>query len=537
MIRIISRAAVAAAAAMLVANLAGASRLSAKTPAPDLVRLAAPQFNAAKNEFSIPAAFWNEHLTNWLDVAICGRPSNFLHETILSMQTTRAIIRRAMKTIGFHSAQAWAPDFHDFVQLRGQPLLILVRFSLAGKMQTFPLDELISLEQWNISMGPIGWIYLGTRQAQSPSLHARAYQPGQLADPNAILVDDPQVAMQFRGIQSSSQALVDNPLCFDGWIYPNIRYFRNTTRIPWKVYNSNGTIPVTLIFRRVSQVQYLKKCARYWHDPAFAHYILAQLSIAQRIDRFRALLWQLTHQQHKTWSDSPTVRYAAANVQAGYAALDAAWINWDFHHAHFGPGSPATIAAIKTRATLFDQYMNQRKERWAQWLIAADAARQLAHLRKTVAHPAPAALAVLQARQLAARSRALLLQNAQSLHLWTQKLKHISPTDPRKQWIKDIHAEYQLARSRRRLGNAGIAYAHAMRLQLPKPLATAQNQYILAILRTTLAKATVRLVNLDFEISSQGGFASKARMQQLSTAKAALLHEIKTIRNHIARMH
>ncbi|NNM87337.1 MAG: hypothetical protein HKL95_02330 [Phycisphaerae bacterium] len=532
------RSIIATALALLMTIGARLPSLAAKTPATELVRLAAPHLSAAKNGFSIPAAFWNEHLTNWLDVAICGRPSNFLHETILSIQTTRTIIRHAMKTIGFRNADDWAPDFRDFVQVRGQPLLILVRFRQGGKMRTFPLEELISLEQWNISIGPIGWIYLGTPEAHASALHAQAYQPGQWANPNAILVDDPQVAMQFRGIQSSSQALVDNPLCFDGWIYPNIRYFRNTSPIPWKVYNSNGAVHATLIFRHVSEVQYLQQCARYWHDAAFAKYILAQLPVARKIDRFRKELWQLTHVQHKIWRSSPTVQYAAANLQADYAALDAAWISWDFHHARFGPGSPATLAAIKVRASLFHQYMNQRKERWAQWLIAAGAVRELALLRKTSPQPlAPATLARLQARELAARSRAMLLKNAQTLQMWTQKLKSLSPTDPRKQWIKDVHAEFHLARARQQLGNAGIAYAHAMRLHSPKQLTAAQKQYLLAILRTTLDRAIVRLVNIEFEISSQRGFASKTHMNRLQAAKAVLLREIKTIRSHISQVH
>ena len=239
---------------------------------------------------------------------------------------------------------------------------------------------------------------------------------------------------------------------------------------------------------------------------------------------------------HKTWNNSTTVQYAAANLQAGYAALDAAWINWDFHHARFGPGSPAIVAAIKARATLFDQYMHQRQERWAQWLIAAGAARELSALRKKTPAPAPATLARLQARELAARSRAMLLKNAQALQMWTQKLKSLSPNDPRKQWIKDVHAEFHLARARQRLGNVGIAYAHALRLHSPKQLAAAQKEYILAILRTTLAGAIVRRVNIEFEISTQRGFASKSHMSRLQAAKAALLQEIKTIRSHIAQM-
>ena len=121
--------------------------------------------------------------------------------------------------------------------------------------------------------------------------------------------------------------------------------------------------------------------------------------------------------------------------------------------------------------------------------------------------------------------------------MWTKKLTTISPTDPRKQWIKDIHAEFHLARARQHLGNAGIAYAHAMRSHSPKQLAAAQKEYILAILRTTLAEAIVRRVNIEFEISSQRGFASQTRMDQLQKAQAALLHEIKTIRSHIAQMH
>ena len=492
--------------------------------APDLVRLDGPTFDPAKHEFSIPAAFWNEHLASWLDVAICGRPSNFLHETVLSIKTTRSILRQAFTRIGYVGGDKWAPNLSEFTRIRGQPLLILVR--VGGKHpQTFLLNELMSLRQWNIALGPFGWLYMGTPGLTPAPPGAKQYKPGEWVSPDTILFDDPQVAMQFRGIQHASQSLVDHPLCFDNWIYPNIRYFRNTAVLPLKTFNSNGSVPVTLVFRRVSEVQYLQAAIKYWHDAAFKPVMQHELPRARRIDIARRKLHQLL--QHRTPWASPRCQKLIAQIQAGYAALDDTWISWAASHAAFGPGSTSDIARIKKQAALFVLHLNQNRLRYHYLAEAADAAASLAQLRRQGVAAQAEEVKSLKSAQLMAQSKALLEGNLQHLAYWQRRSAKLKPNDQRKMWRRDINAELNLALRRQSLAKAGIAYATAM--NRAGPIAGAQKSYLLAVLRVQQAGQEVELVNVDFQIINEQGFAPQAQVNKLLAQKAELKKQIAAI--------
>ncbi len=527
-------AAVGAASLLAVmARGASAATRPSTAAADNLVVLASPKINAQKHEFTIPAAFWNEHVTDWLDVALCGRPSNFLHETALSIQTTRDILKTAFHRIGYHSATEWSPDLSDFGCIRGQPVLILVKFRSPGtdKEQTFLLDELIEFRAWHVSVGPFGWLYLGTHDPYGAAAGPRP-RAGQRVDPAVILANDPQAAMQFRGIQHASQSLLDFPLCFDNWIYPNIRYHRNVAVLAMKVFDSNGKVPVRLVVRRVSEVQYLQAAEKYWHDPAFATYIQPQLPVAKAIDAARRKLWHWIHTKHLSWTNWRVER-CVAQLQDGYARLQAAWVVWDVAHAHFRAANNLSAAQVRAQAKLFLSHLQQLAQSDHQQWLATQAFDQLQQLKKSPTKANATAIRQLQSAELAARSQALLDSNGQDLAFWQLKKQRLKPNDPRKIWIRDVESQYALAVAQKAMGEAGLAYAAAMKAGAAEK---SQSQYLAAILQVSLAKEKVALVNVEFHISNDQGFVSAGHMASLKAKKAAILKQINLIIGQLKKM-
>lgn len=521
---------------VLTAAFIGASAPASAKPtviaADNTVVLAAPKINRQKHEFTIPAAFWNQHLTDWLDVALCGRPSNFLHETVLSVQTTRHIFKQAFHAIGYYSATNWSPDLTDFGSIRGQPVLILVRFKIHGKPQTFLLDELIEFRAWHVSIGPFGWLYLGTHDPYHTVAAGPHLRPGQRVDPADILADDPQIAMQFRGIQHASQSLLDFPLCFDNWIYPNIRYHRNSAVLSMKVFNSNGKVPATLVIRRVSEVQYLQAAEKYWHDPGFAAYIRPELPIARKIDSARRRLWQLVHAKHATWTNWRVER-CVAKLQYAYARLQAAWVAWDVAHAQFRAANNLTAAQVGQQAKLFLSHLRQEAKSDQQLWLATQAFDELHELKQLSKTTNVTKIRQLQSDELSARSQALLDSNSQNMRFWGQKKRHLNPNDPRKIWIQYVHAQYALAEAQNAMGRSGLAYAVAMKSGASEK---AQHQYLAAILRVSLAKQNVALVNVEFHITNDEGFASAKHIAALKLQKTEIQKQIEQIKAQIKNL-
>ncbi len=520
----------------IAAILIGAGGFSGAHPAEpakrDRITLATPVINAQKHEFKIPAAFWNEHLTDWLDVALCGRPSNFLHETVLSIQTTRHIMKQAFTAIGYHSATKWSPNLTDFGTIRGEPVLILVRFKMHGREQTFLLDELIEFRAWHVSVGPFGWLYLGTHDPYQVAAAGVPPRGGQRVDSAAILGDDPQVAMQFRGIQHASQSLLDFPLCFDNWIYPNIRYHRNTVVVPMKVFNSNGKVPATLIFRRVSEVQYLAAAARYWHDPRMVSCIQQLMPVAKIIDSTRRRLWVLVNQKHLPWTHWRVER-CVAHLQYEYSRLQSAWVTWDVAHAQFRAADNLTAGQVAAQAKLFAAHLRQVQACDHQLWLATQAFDQLQTLGKSPPAGASAMTRRLRSEELAARSRALLDSNQQDMLFWGKKKRGLKPDDPRKIWIRDVAAQYALAQARKAMGESGLAYAAAIK---SGHAATAQRQYLAAILTVSLRHEKLALVNVEFHIINDQGFASARHIQALQKEKAAIQKRMNRIQVQITKL-
>ncbi|HTV48356.1 MAG TPA: hypothetical protein VMG59_07925 [Phycisphaerae bacterium] len=514
----------------------GQTGVPSPAPAPsDRVILAAPQWSQDGQSFSFPAAFWNEHLTDWLDVALCGRPSNFLHETVLSMQTTRSIMEDAFFKAGYHPANQWAPNLEDFVGIRGDPVLILVTFEQNGEKQTYLLDELIALGSWHISVGPFGWMFLGTSDPLDAQVKQSAAEAGKLEPEDAILMDDPQIAMQFRGIQHESQALLDHPLCFDDWIYPNIRYYRNEPLVPQAIFDSNGAVNVQVTFERVSEEEFLQATAKYWHDPQFSKFVLSELPIARQIDAARMELWKLVGQSSnslKNWDSSDAQLYIAI-IQSGYTTLDAAWIDWDYQHAQFSSADELTAQQVQQQALSFKNHMDQKREQYKQLLLAVNAHWNLERLMKGSLSLAPPEIAYWRADEIAARSQATLYSNQQYLDYWTEQLKQTPANDPRTAWLRDIHAQYALAIDRREMGESGLQFAAAIRSGDSTAIAVTQKEYLTAVLQVSLDTQTVVLVQLDFQITNQQGYAEPSQIAALKQQRQTVLDNIKKIQAQI----
>lgn len=513
-----------------VPEAASASTLRKNDNPKGTITLCGPTYNLARHAFSLPAAFWNEHLCNWLDVALCGRPSNFLHETVLSVETTRSIIRRAMKKIGFHAATRWAPNFNIFGQIRGQPVLILVRFPLHGRMQTFPLDELIRFNGWSRSAGPLGWLYLGTPGIYQLPKHLQDALPGQRVTPRAVLYNDPQIAMNYRGIRSQSQALLNSSMCTDNWIYPSIRFYRNPRLVPLAVFNSNGKIPAKIIFQRVSEVELLKAAIKYWHAPSIKPVANDLIPLAKKMDAWRRDLWRRVHADIKAWNTSSKVQLDAAKLRHAYAEITYQFVDWSATHSKFSATASHTLPAIKIQAQRFLTHLrDQVKATWA-WVQYRNAQTQSRHPNTA------AAKRRLLGATLEARCKFLLYTNLQYLRYWKLKYQKLSPKDPRHLWIAMIKAQYANAKARNQLALAGITYAKMLTAGNRSKIPHAMSVYEDAIITSHIHKLEVVELQYKFRISNDTGFVSKKHMAMLKEREKNAKAEISSLRHEIQKM-
>ena len=158
-----------------------------------------PVVDKAADEVRLPGAFWNQHMTSWVEVAVCGRPSDFLHETIVCVTTTKAIVMQALRAAGCHDADAWVTGVEDFPKIRGDQLMIELRVTREGKVETYSLDELLEYEGWGVAQGPYGWMYKGSPGEVAASRPADG-MPVDESDRTKIVRDDPQIALVFKGI-------------------------------------------------------------------------------------------------------------------------------------------------------------------------------------------------------------------------------------------------------------------------------------------------------------------------------------------------
>ena len=100
---------------------------------PDEIKIVVPTVNKASATVSLPAAFWNTHEADWIETALSGRPSNFLHETLLAATTTRTLLENALRDSGCRDGDAWVDSINDFPRLRGDQLLLTLSFARDGR--------------------------------------------------------------------------------------------------------------------------------------------------------------------------------------------------------------------------------------------------------------------------------------------------------------------------------------------------------------------------------------------------------------------
>jgi hypothetical protein len=479
------------------------------------IKLVTPTVDQAAQTVTLPAAFWNEHLADWLDVAFCGRPSDFLHETVVCATTTRSLLQQALRDAGCRDADAWTDGIKDFPRIRGDRLLITLEFTRDGKKEKYTLDELITLSRWGVSMGPFGFMFKGDPE-HAASQPAAAAAVGGGDDAAKILRDDPQIALVFRGIRSLSQSFADHPLAYveDRWEWEEIHRGRNHSLLPAALFDSNGATPVTLTFQKVSEEQLLTQSAALWHDPAAQAYILQQLPTARQLDKEKSDYFALRHNANPPATQKDHLALLLAQIERDYAALDAAWTSWAVEHLKPEAQDAPTADFINAQAKRWGEFFTLNKERTGQLAIAAE----------TPANQ--------PGKILIARSRALLAENQQSRDYWQAEWGKIEQPKPDDVWANSVRLHIALIDARLAVGNAGIAFGQAQDATPPDEakIAAFKKDLETALNRLSLADARLSLISIEFEISKrQGAPGEEAELAQLKKQRDDLLAKIKQL--------
>ncbi|MEI8197857.1 MAG: hypothetical protein WCI73_18330, partial [Phycisphaerae bacterium] len=441
-----------------------------------------------------------------------------------------------------------------------------------GKIDTYSLDELLTFQGWNVSLGPHGWIFNGgqtpailpspadtganplelptTAATTVPANGTATTAPAKLSAAQEIIRDDPQFALIFRGIQHTSQSIMDHPLAYDDWIYPPFRIHRNYQKIPADVLDSNGAIPLKLTIRKVTETELLQESSRLWHDPEFAKYILQQLPIAKQLDAAKAQLAATLPALRKRaqmaagldalpleqTDEFVQVAVLAAQIELGYRQLDDAWAKWACDHAQFDAQNEAQRAEFAAGRDLWRTHMSQERQRAEQLARAEEANAQMRDLtRRPASAERDQLLRTASARQIAARSQAIVLENAQALEFWSNEQKHLQADDPRQAWRDHIARQLELAQARTALGQAGVTLSQKMLAPGNTNVSAETHTYRQALLKVGQVGLKAQLEQINFEISKRDGGDDPdlpgllqqraAIMKQLQIAEAALKQE------------
>jgi hypothetical protein len=536
----------------LTAAVLAAGFFGQAAPEPE-IRIVIPYVDRAAGKVSVRGAFWNNHVADWIEVAICGRPSDFLHETLLSVTTTRTMMEGAMRDIGMHDGDAWADSVKDFPRVRGDRFMVLLEFTMpeadptvtpwdtrnvdAGKRVIYSLDELMEFEAWGVALGPFGFEFRGdpdrapktsAERMATNSLRAGAGTQTGESDATKILRDDPEIAIQFKGLQHTSQSYADHPLAYDNWEYETINWARNFRRLSPDIYGSNGKIPVTMTLLKVNEEQLLTESANVWHDNACRQYILKQIPTAQAIDKEKAEYWKLRDDSAALRKISPELRDAekelhvfgrlavlAAEIEKNYAALDAAWTTWATDHLDLETNDETLVPRLKDQANRWREHMLLEQERTAQLAIAEQAAfdqKEIALKGADAGTPQEIAAKrqTLSGKEMEARSRALQADNKQSYERWHAEEARLDPkTDPREIWIKDVHLHVELTAARQKTAAAGITYGAALQKETDaSALKKLGDTYTAAVTEATLDEQRLALADVEFEIEKREGFGN-----------------------------
>jgi hypothetical protein len=492
----------------------------------DPVKIIKPTVDKAAGTVTIPAAFWNERLADWVETGLCGRPSDFLHETVVCVTTTRAEMERALREAGFHDASAWVFSVRDFPRVRGDRILVTLKFTLDGKPAEYSLDELLAYSGWGVSAGPYGFMFKGDPGAEISAATAPAVAPASAPatqgagdeepDRLKILKDDPQMALIFKGIQSMSQSFADHPLAYDDWILPMMNFERNYAVLPAKVFNSNGDVPVTLTLRKVNEEEFVRESARLWHEAGGRENILAQIETAKAVDRAKGELWALVPDVKKLLAvpqekrdvekeDAVFGRAAvlAAEIEYGYARMDHAWGAWAAGHQKLAEMDDRSMRELRAEAEAWAQHLEKVEESAKYQLAAEQAAFEQKRLSHLPAGPDSARqMEQARGREIIARSRALLADNAQSLAYWNGEKARLQENDPRTAWVKKVGLMVELAKARQEAAALGEKYGAGLESGAADASALGTS-YGQALARIRLGELRLNLVMVEFEIEKR----------------------------------
>jgi len=524
------------------------------------VKIVVPVVDKAHGSVTLPGAFWNQHLADWLDVAFCGRPSDFLHETVVCATTTRTLVEKALRDVGCRDGDEWADSMKQFARVRGDRLMVTLEFERAGKKEVWSLDELMTFQGWGVAVGPYGFMYKGDPGAAggpggAATTPAAAGGPAEGAaaaasDGTKILRDDPQIAVAFKGIQNASQSFADHPLAYDDWVYPSFKLGRNYNALPTAVYDSNGTIPVTITLRHVTEEQLLTESAKVWHDAAFAQFVLKQVPIAQQIDTDKAAFLKNRAKQKaaepaRVPMDDATARalwgveaeraVLLVDIEKNYAALDAAWAAWAADHARFVGEDARVLADLKQEAARWKEHGRLMQVRAEQLALAERASLDPALLPNGPPMDAAKELKMQQARgrEINARSAALRAGNQQPREYWAEALKNLDPKDPRETYVKDVRLHVDLTDAREAAAKLGIDYGDALAIsdKAPAggPVAALGAQYAAALGKVSQAETRLELFNVTFEISKREGFEGDPDLPGLKKRRDELEAKLKEL--------
>lgn len=521
------------------------STLARAQEKPEDVKIVTPVVDKAAATVTLSGAFWNEHVAEWVEVSFCGRPSDFLHETLVSSTTTRTLLEKALRDIGCRDGDAWSDGIKDFARLRGDQFIVLVTFEQDGKKQTYSLDELLAFSGWGVALGPYGFMFKGdpdhaaaTSAPAAPGVTA----PGTSADGFQILHDDPQIALVFKGLQNRSQSFADHPLAYveDRWQWEEIDRARNLALLPAAVFDSNGKIPVTLTFRKVTQEELLTQSIAVWHDDAFKTYMGAQMAIAKRIDGNKAQYLKLrvampaadrAKNTAAAGGGGGDLALLAAQIESDYAALDAAWTQWDVDHLK-PPADASAAAAVRDQAQRWGEFMALNQERAAQLALAQQAGRDLTALDAQTTDPAIVARRkALEGQSVEANSRALIAENKQSRDYWQKQWDRINDPKANDVWAQSVSLNLALTDARLKAGAAGVSYGTALQ-QNPADaaqIAALKSALEQAARAMNLADAKLDLANVEFEISKRADTPTDPDLPNLKKQHDALTAKIKDL--------
>lgn len=476
--------------AIAIALTIGTAALWAQDNAAPEIRIVPPEVR--DQAVVVPAAFWNEGVASWLEVAISGRPSEFLHETLICIPTTQSDMIRAMHRVGFRNATDVAKNFDEFKQIRGDRALLLLEVTRDGKKETYMLEELFEFHGWGTSVGPLGFYFKGT----PPGAASQPADPTTTApsDAQKILMDDPQAALTFKGLQHVSRSFLDFSLAYDDWLYPPLEFARNTAVLPADVLNSNGKVPVTLIIKKITETQALEAVIQYWHGDAMKEVARQKLADARLLDSVK--------ERFARTRDAEEKALLRQHILSLYRSLDLGWSLCSIRSAAF-----ADAANDKKVATRFVEHLALQTQ--------AESHRMSAMMAKSPAH------------KLISNSQADIASVGDSLVYWRDQKSQLDPqNDPRKDWVDLINLQIERAEATQAAAEANIKVAQATPPN-QEPALTPERQA--AAKRLTLAQLRLQLKVTQIEIARQQTFTDESAPGRIAELKALQAQIEKTI--------